>query len=202
MRKVYYIIMAGVLLLFAAGCAPGVPVVDLTEYGRVGFIDVSSSAEGEIAKVASQELVEKIMQIDKEKITVVELGSEEELLRALGRERIDPETIQMIGKKYNIGVIVSSHLNISEVRPHIDISLTRESFGVKADVDASLIVKLLETEGGGTLWTDSVEDTQSVASVSIGSGGLFHFDASTPEKAYGELVRNLVRKISRDFMSG
>ncbi len=202
MRKVYYIIMAGVLLLFTAGCISGVPVIDLTEYGRVGFIDVSSSAEGEIAKVASQELVEKIMQIDKEKITVVELGSEEELLRAVGRERIDPETIQMIGKKYNVGVMVSSHLNISEVRPHIDISTITESLGVKADVDASLIVKLLETEGGGTLWTDSVEDTQSVASVSIGSGGLFHFDASTPEKAYGDLVRNLVRKISRDFMSG
>jgi hypothetical protein len=194
--------MAGALLLFAAGCAPRVPVVDLTQYGRVGFIDVSSSAEGEIAKVASQELVEKIMQIDKDKITVVELGSEEEILRALGRERIDPETIQMIGKKYNVGVIVSSHLNISEVRPHLDISAIAESLGVKADVDASLIVKLLETEGGGVLWTDSVEDTQSVASVSIGSGGLFHFDATTPEKAYGELVRNLVRKISQDFMSG
>ena len=202
MRKLYYIIMAGALLLFTAGCAPGVPVIDLTEYGRVGFIDVSSSTEGEIAKVASQGLVEKIMQIDKNKITVVELGSEEEILRALGRERIDPETIQMIGKKYNVGVIVSSHLNISEVRPHIDISAITESLGVKADVDASLTVKLLETEGGGVLWTDSVEDTQSVASVSIGSGGLFHFDASTPEKAYGELVRNLVRKISRDFMSG
>ncbi len=202
MRRVCYIIMAGVLLLFTAGCISGVPVVDLTEYGRVGFIDVSSSAEGEIAKVASQKLVEKIMQIDKEKITVVELGSEEELLRAVGRERIDPETIQMIGKKYNVGVIVSSHLNISEVRPHIDISLTRESFGVKADVDASLIVKLLETEGGGTLWTDSVQDTESVASVSIGSGGLFHFNAGTPEKAYGDLVRNLVRKISSDFMNG
>jgi len=202
MRKVYYIIMAGALLLFTAGCVSGVPVVDLTEYGRVGFIDVSSSAEGGIAKVASQELVEKIMQIDKEKITVVELGSEEELLRAVGRERMDPEPIQMIGKKYNVGVMVSSHLNISEVRPHIDISTITESLGVKAEVDASLTVKLLETEGGGTLWTDSVEDTQSVASVSIGSGGLFHFDASTPEKAYGDLVRNLVRKISSDFMSG
>ena len=202
MRKICYIIMAGALLLFTAGCAPSVPVIDLTQYGRVGFIDVSSNAEGAIAKVASQELVEKIMQIDKEKITVVELGSEEEILQALGRERIDPETIQMIGKKYNVGVIVSSHLNISEVRPHIDISTITESLGVKAEVDASLTVKLLETEGGATLWTDSVEDTQSVASVSIGSGGLFHFDASTPEKAYGELVRNLVRKISSDFMSG
>ena len=202
MRKVYYIITAGVLLLFAAGCVPAVPVIDLTEYGRVGFIDVSSSAEGEIAKVASQELVEKIMQIDKDKITVIELGSEEEILKALGKERIDPETIQMIGKKYNVGVIVSSHLNISEVRPHVDISLTKESFGVKADVDASLIVKLFETEGGGTLWSDSVRDTESVASVSIGSGGLFSFDAGTPEKAYGNLVRNLVLKISRDFMSG
>ena len=202
MRKVYYIIIAGVLLLFAAGCVPAVPVIDLTEYGRVGFIDVSSSAEGEIARVASQELVEKINQIDKDKITVIELGSEEEILQALGRERIDPETIQMIGKKYNVGVIVSSHLNISEVRPHIDISLIEESLGVKADVDASLIVKLFETEGGGTLWSDSVEDTESVASVSIGSGGLFHFDAGTPEKAYGDLVRNLVEKISSDFMSG
>ncbi len=202
MRKVYYIITAGVLLLFAAGCVPAVPVVDLTEYGRIGFIDVSSSAEGEIAKVASQELVEKIMQIDKDKITVVELGSEEEILQTLGRERIDPETIQMIGKKYNVGVIVSSHLNISEVRPHIDISFVKESFGVKADVDASLIVKLFETEGGGTLWSDSVQDTESVASVKIGSGGLFRFDAGTPEEAYGKLIRNLIRKISSHFMSG
>ena len=202
MRKVYYIIVAGVLLLFAAGCVSGVPVIDLTEYGRVGFIDVSSSAEGEIAKIASQKLIEKILEIDRDKITVIELGSEEEILRALGRERIDPETIQMIGKKYNVGVIVSSRLNISEVRPHLDISVIRESFGVKADVDASLIVKLFETEGGGTLWTDLVEDTESVASVRIGSGGLFHFDANTPEKAYGELVKSLVRKISRDFMSG
>ena len=202
MRKVYYIIIAGVLLLFAAGCAPGVPVIDLTEYGRVGFIDVSSSAEGEIAKVASQKLIEKILEIDRDKITVIELGSEEDILKALGRERIDPETIQMIGKKHNIGVIVSSRLNISEVRPQIDISFIMESFGVKADVDASLMVKLFETEGGGTLWTDSVQDTRSVASVRIGSGGIFHFDASTPEKAYGKLVRNLVRKISSHFMNG
>lgn len=202
MRKVYYIIIAGALLLFAAGCAPRVPIVDLTEYGRIGFIDVSCSAEGEIARLASQKLIQKILEIDRDKITVIELGSEEEILRALGRERIDPETIQMIGKKYNIGVIVSSHLNISEVRPHLDISLIKESFGVKADVDASLIVKLLETEGGGTLWTDSVEDTESIASVSIGSGGLFLFDAGTPEKAYGDLVKSLVRKISSHFMSG
>jgi len=194
--------MAGVLLLFAAGCVSGVPVIDLTQYGRVGFIDVSSSAEGEIARLASQQLIEKILEIDRDKITVIELGSEEGILRALGRERIDPETIQMIGKKDNVGIIVSSHLNISEVRPHLDISAITESFGVKADVDASLIVKLFETEGGGTLWTDSAEDTESVASVSIGSGGLFHFDAGTPEKAYGNLIRNLIRKISRDFMSG
>jgi len=199
---VYYIIIAGVLLLFAAGCVSGVPVIDLTQYGRVGFIDVSSSAEGEIARLASQQLIEKILEIDRDKITVIELGSEEGILRALGRERIDPETIQMIGKKDNVGIIVSSHLNISEVRPHLDISAITESFGVKADVDASLIVKLFETEGGGTLWTDSAEDTESVASVSIGSGGLFHFDAGTPEKAYGNLIRNLIRKISRDFMSG
>ena len=85
MRKVYYIIIAGVLLLFAAGCVSGVPVIDLTEYGRVGFIDVSSSAEGEIAKVASQKLIEKILEIDRDKITVIELGSEEEILRTLGR---------------------------------------------------------------------------------------------------------------------
>ncbi len=202
MRKFCYIIMAGALLVFAAGCAPRVPVIDLTKYGRIGFIDVSSSSEGEIARLASQQLIQKILEIDRDKITVIELGNEKEILRTLGRERMDSETIQMIGKKYNIGVIVSSHLNISEVRPHLDISAITESFGVKADVDASLIVKLLETEGGGTLWTDSVEDTESVASVSIGSGGLFHFNASTPEKAYGDLVKSLVRKISRDFMSG
>ncbi|KKM23266.1 hypothetical protein LCGC14_1616960 [marine sediment metagenome] len=202
MRKVSYIIIAVVLLLFTAGCVSGVPVIDLTEYGRVGFVDVSSSAEGEIARLASQQLIQKILEIDRDKITVIELGSEEEILRALGRERIDPETIQMIGKKYNVGVIVSGRLSISEVRPHIDISLIRESFGVKADVDASLMVKLLETEGGGTLWTDLVRDTKSVASVRIGSGGLFHFDAGTPEKAYGKLVRSLIRKISWNFMNG
>ncbi len=46
---------------------------------------MSSSAEGEIAKVASQKLIEKILEIDRDKITVIELGSEEEILRTLGR---------------------------------------------------------------------------------------------------------------------
>ncbi len=108
----------------------------------------------------------------------------------------------MIGKRYNVGAVASGHLDISEVRPDLDISAITESFRVKADVDASLTVKLFETDGGGTLWTDSVRDTESVASVSIGPGGLFHFDASAPEEAYGDLVKSLVRKISRDFMSG
>ena len=70
---------------------------------------------------------------------------------------------------------------------------------MKANVNATLITKLYETNRGATIWTASGEDEETVAQVSVFSGGGFYFDARNPEEAYGDLVKSLIKEVTRDL---
>jgi hypothetical protein len=112
---------------------------------------------------------------------------------------MDPEAIQAIGKKYNVNAIITGNLKVSNIKPKVKLSSIIQSMSVKAEVDASLTVRLVETEQGATVWTNSAQDAETVAQVSIFSGGGAFFDADDPEEAYGDLARSLVKKITSDF---
>ena len=62
-----------------------------------------------------------------------------------------------------------------------------------------MTAKLLETEYGATVWTDSAHDTKAVARITMFPGGRAFFDARDPEEAYGDLVESLIGKITADF---
>ena len=189
------------VLLLILGCGPKVmvpPEIDLNEYGNVGLIDFSSEAKGNLGEFVTQKFLEEVSSSQKG-ARIMELGSLDNVLEAVQRDRMDPEAIQAIGKKYNVNAIITGNLKVSEVKPKVKLSSIIQSMSVKAEVAASLTVRLLETEQGATVWTNSAQDTETVAQVSIFSGGGALFDADDPEKAYGDLARSLVKKITSDF---
>ena len=71
---------------------------------------------------------------------------------------------------------------------------------VSAFVEATLLVRLLEANTGATVWSNSAQGRENVASVSLMKGNTW-FDAQEPEKAYGSLVNGLVGQVSDDFRS-
>jgi len=190
-----------VMLLLILGCGPKMmvpPEIVLNEYGNVGLIDFSSEAKGNLGEFVTQKFLEEISSSQKD-ARIMELGSLDEVLEAVQRDRMDPEAIQAIGEKYNVNAIITGDLKVSDIKPKVKLSSIIQSMSVKAEVAASLTVRLLETEQGATVWTNSAQDTETVAQVSIFSGGGAFFDADDPEEAYGDLARSLVRQITSDF---
>jgi hypothetical protein len=70
-----------------------------------------------------------------------------------------------------------------------------------ADIEASLMAKLWDTDSGATLWTKSSGRTETVASLNADTGGNISFGASDPKDSYGKLVPNLVWDNTHDFRS-
>jgi len=86
---------------------------------------------------------------------------------------------------YN-GSIEQRNLEISDVRPTLQLSSLIKHIGVKAEVEAFMTAKLLETEHGATVWTGSDRDTETVAGITIFPGSRVFFDARDAEEAYGD----------------
>ncbi len=189
------------LLILGLGCGAKVmfpPEIDLKEYESVGLIEFSSEAEGNLGKFVTQKFLEEISASQKG-ARIIELGSMDEVLKSVKQDKIGPEAVRAIGQKHNLNSIIVGNLEVSDIKPKVSIFGLVSHMSIKAEVVAALTVKLLETEQGATVWTDSAQDEEEVAHVSVFSGGGFHFDADNPEEAYGDLAESLVDEVTEDL---
>ncbi len=197
-RQTWLLLSGAILLLSLSGCiSPGVelpPKIDLKQYERVGIIRLKTNAEGNLDEFVAQKFLEAIT--EDQEVSIIELGDEDSVLRSVQRKKMGPETIQAIGKKHNVGAVVLGNLEISDVKPKLKVSSLVKHIGLKAEVDAFITAKLLETEYGATVWTGSAHDTKAVARITMCR---VFFDARDPEEAYGDLVESLIGKITADF---
>jgi hypothetical protein len=58
---------------------------------------------------------------------------------------------------------------------------------------------MIESASGASIWSASARASDSVGHVSVFRGGNVVFDAQDPERAYGELIDNLVSRATHDF---
>jgi len=197
MKSILLTVCVAVLVL--AGCAriyvP--PAIDLDPYQVIGLIEFSSDTKGDLTEYVTQRFIESITE-DQEELRIVELGDEATVLAAIDQASLGPDAFKAIGEKYDVNTVFTGVLNVSDVTPSISIG---PGFGIasfEAKVNARLIARLVETETGATLWTNSGTEERTVAGVSK-FGSTFSFDAQDPEHAYGDLARGLCRKVTRDF---
>jgi len=189
------------IVLAVMGCGPKMmfpPEVDLREYESVGLIDFSCEYEGELGRFLTQKFLEEISESQRG-LRIIELGSLDDVLEAVGRSKLDPETVQEIGIKYNLNSVITGNLDISDIKPKISLSAIVRHMSVEAEVEAALAVKLQDTERGATIWTDSAQEKRTVAHVSVFSGGPVIFDAKDPEEAYGDLAESLIEEVTSDL---
>jgi len=198
MKKIYIISLLAVILL--TGCCKKVyysPIMDLNKYEPVGIIKIDVNAEGKLDYMTTERFME-YMRRDQPGILVLELGSREDVLKSVGKKELDFEAIKAIGDKYKVKTVIVGDLQISEVKPRVDFSLSFPYVSATAEVDASLYSKMYETSMGSTVWSGSSRVKTEVGSVKIFKEH-FSFNAEDPEQAYGRLVDDLVWYTSRDF---
>ncbi|KPK67154.1 hypothetical protein AMJ71_07715 [candidate division TA06 bacterium SM1_40] len=189
------------LMAAAAGCGPKVmvpPRIDLVQHEVIGIIEFTSSSEGGLASHATRKFTDAARR-DQGMVRIVDLGSEAEVLREVGRDRLDQAAFQALGETRGINTIITGELLVSDVRPDISITPGFGFLSFAAEVDASLAVQMVETVSGASIWSSSASTTERVGHVSIFGGDTFTFDAEDPEEAYGRLVDTLVEETTRDF---
>lgn len=190
-----------VSLAFLFGCSTTVmlpPRVDLAGYGTIGMIELDSEANPPLPRFATSKLLEAI-QSAQPGVRILELGSEQRALQAVEREELDFETIRALGERYRVDAILVGELDVTDVKPNVRLSSQLASLSARADVEATLSARLLETTSGATFWTSSARGRQPVAHVGITKRGPVRFGADDPENAYGRLVQSLVHTITADF---
>jgi hypothetical protein len=169
----------------------------LAPHEVIGLVQFSSNAEGDLAKYVTQKFIEAITE-DQMQIRIVELGHEDKVLDAIDKSELDVDAYKAVAEKYDVKTLFIGDLRVSEVRTVVSIGPGFSYASFQANVDAGLTARLIETETGATLWTNSGRAEQTVAGVSK-FGSNFSFNAEDPDQAYGDLARNLCRQVTRDF---
>jgi hypothetical protein len=176
------------------------PRVELKTYHTIGVIEFSTNAEDTLKPYVTQNFIQNI-QSAQPGTRILELGDKDQLLRSLGHSRLNPETIQSIGRKYNVDAVILGHLEVSELKPKINIYTTAKALNAKAYIEAALQTRILETDSGATFWTRATSGKTQVAGISLMEGGPVSFGVSDPKEKYSKLVPKLVYANTMDFRS-
>jgi hypothetical protein len=173
------------------------PRIDLKAHEVIGVIEFNCSSENELGPLATGQFIDAARQ-DQGMVRIVKLGTQSEVLEAVGQDRLDPAAFKAAGEKYGVQTIVTGDLVFSEIRPKVSIGHSLTHIGVAADVQATLAVQMVEAASGASLWSRSAGATQRIggASFSKDSVGLAVDD---PQNAYHRLVNGLVYAVTPEF---
>ena len=176
------------------------PIVDLKTYPSIGVVEFSTNAEDTLKPYVTQNFIENI-QSAQPGTRILELGAADHLLRSMGHSRLNPETIQSIGQKYKVDAIILGHLQVSTIKPNINVHTAAKSLSASAYIEAALKTRILETNSGATCWTRSNSGKTQVARFNLTEGGPYNIGVSDPKEKYGKLVPKLVYANTMDFRS-
>ncbi len=174
------------------------PRIDLQQHEVLAIIEFASNKEGELGPLTTTRFMEWV-RLDQGLVRILALGTEQEALREVGSTRLNADSYKSLGAEHDVATIFTGELEISDIRPAVNITSDLRSFGAAADVDATLTVQMIETATGASIWNRSASVTKRVGHVSVLGGRDISFDADDPERAYGELVDALIDVVTRDF---
>jgi len=187
------------MIAVAGGCARTrvliPPRFDLGTFYTVGLVNFTiENARGDLNELATEYFTRELF-ASQSGIEILELGDMDNILAETERERFDLRAAQALGGEYDIPAVFVGHLKASSVRPRASISRFPL---VEAVISVELTVRLLSTESGATLWSNTAQATESVGGLGL-SGSEIVFSAEDPDEAYGDLVALLIDELTRDF---
>jgi hypothetical protein len=191
--------VCGALALSACGAHYAqVPArLDLQPYGRVALVTFSTEQTNkDLSALATQRFAEALL-ASQSGVELLELSSADSALQTLAVAGDAAALAQALGREKHVPAVFLGQLKVSGVKPRGLISAAG-ALNVRASVSAELTVRLLSTSTGGTVWRSS-----SVASGTVGrlalAGQLPSVAVRDPNEAYGEVVGELVRDVTRDL---
>ena len=198
---------AGLTLLLSLavlwGCSrhvvvPVPPRMELGGYGTLGIIEFASNAPPTIEALATRQFQEQI-HAAQPGTRLIELGTRQTLLAAVGSRRLDAEAFRKIGQKYGVAAVFLGDLAYSQ--PKVDVrvmDIAKLEGQVRTEVRADIASRLVETRTGASVWSSSAWVKRQIGRVDVSStygvsGGV------RTENFQEEMVSDLVYHLTDDF---
>ena len=177
---------------------PVPPRMELKNYGTLGIVEFASNSDPAINSYATQQFQEQI-QGAYPGTPILELGSRQAVLEAVGATQLDAEAMTKIGKKYSVSAVFVGDIVYSEPKTDLRLTdLTKLEGGVRTEVKGDLSAKLMETKSGASVWSSSAWAKRQIGAVSLSTrqGVSASLGDSNPRK---EMVPALVFHVTEDF---
>jgi hypothetical protein len=177
---------------------PVPPRMDLQSYGTLGIVEFTSNSAPAINVHATREFQAHI-HAAQPGTRIVELGTREDLMAAVGARQLDTAALRRIGDKYGVNAIFIGSIAYSDPRANVKVGDSNKlEGGVRIDVRGDMSSRLVETRSGANVWSSSAWAQRSLGSVNMSaeqgiSGGM---RAGNPRE---EMVPTLVRHLTQDF---
>jgi hypothetical protein len=170
--------------------------VDLAPYGRVALITFSADqSSAAMSALATQRFAEALL-ASQSGIELLELGSADSSLRALGPNPDATALAQALGRQREVPAVFLGTLTVSGAKPQGHLSTS--GMNVRTTVSAELTVRLISTRSGGTVWRSSAAAEGTVGQFTV-ANRLPTIAIRDQQEAYGEVVDRLVADLTRDF---
>lgn len=174
------------------------PEVDLASFGQLGLVTFGvENAKGDLDQMATQAFVQEVTRA--QRTPVLELGALDALLARVQKKALDSEAVKAIGKLDGVGALFVGTITVSKVKPQVDIAGALSQLRVRAGFDMSATVRLVSTETGATVWTNSRALNAAVGFLGLGGDGIPDFSMRDQNEAVQQALRELFFALTRDF---
>jgi hypothetical protein len=193
----------GILLLgWAFGCAHTVvvevpPRIDLQRYKTIGIVEFASTSNKNYGRIATQKFM-GFIQDAQPQVRFLELGPEQQLAKAVGRESLDIEAIRSVGMKYGLSSVFTGRVDITDANPSVSFGADLTSIHATAVVKISMAAKHWDTSDGATIWSGSRQRQWKVAGFHSDSKDI-SFQVNAPEEQYDRYLEDLAYAITDPF---
>lgn len=198
---------AGFALLLSVaallGCSstvlvPVPPRMELKSYGTLGIVEFASSAGPALGARATREFQAHI-HAAQPGTGILELGTREALLAAVGSRELDAEALRRIGEKHGVGAIFLGDLIYSEPKTDVHVTdINKLEGGVRTEVRGDISSRLVETRTGASVWSSSAWARRQVGRLNVSAerGVSGAMRSSDPRE---EMVPALMYHLTEDF---
>lgn len=195
--------LAVLTLLFLWGCSntilvPVPPRMDLKKYGTIGLVHFTTNSDPTLTTFATQQFQEHV-QGAFPGTPILDLGSKEAVLAAIGATQLDADAMTQIGKKYGVSAVFVGEIVYSDPKTDVRVNdFTTLDGSIRTEIKGDVSGKLMETQVGASVWSSSAWAKRQLTGVTVSPkrGVRTTIGDSNPRK---DMVPALMFHLTEDF---
>lgn len=144
------------------------PDVNLLSYDTIGIIGIRSNVDEAIDRYATERFQSSV-QSAQPGTRLVELGTMESVLAAVGANQLDADALRRIGARYRVAAVFEGQITYAEPKVNLGgvADLVTAQGGATVQMRGDMFARLLETRTGAGVWSNSSWATRQVGGFSV-----------------------------------